>query len=296
MMVRNKALNALPRLLGVEIEVARFNQDAHISTWVAHKWVRDGSVSSGKEMVVEPYKGDQFVVAMVDLYRLGQESNWGMDSSCGFHVHVDARTITFWEARNIILLYAKVEADIYRYLVKPARKLNRFCYPLTSPVPTLARRDNDSGVAILDKKTISSLLDATRGTIKKAVLAVVYPEAIAQGAGTTYQEWLAKARGDKYGRHGGHKSRYAGLNLHSWQHRGTIEFRMKEGTTDPYELVCWPLFCGWLVEIGATLSPDRMEKIMGLYDFAYLLPQPVQDWVMMKMRSSNSITEGDSDE
>jgi hypothetical protein len=56
--------------------------------------------------------------------------------------------------------------------------------------------------------------------------------------------------------------RYCDLNLHSWYYRGTLEFRLKEGTVTSKEIVGWPLLCLWLVEaVGNTTGRD-MPKCM----------------------------------
>jgi hypothetical protein len=80
-------------------------------------------------------------------------------------------------------------------------------------------------------------------------------------------------RGGKYARNSPVRSRYWGLNLHSWFFRGTVEFRMFQGTTVVDDLVCWPLLCGWIVH-AATIVPDATALgVKGLGDFLNLTHQ-----------------------
>ena len=85
--------------------------------------------------------------------------------------------------------------------------------------------------------------------------------------------------------HGG--CRYASLNIHSYFHRGTIEFRLKEGTLDPTELIFWPLFCGWIVESAVRLRDEEVRSIACLEDWltaASAFVQPaVLEWVRGKI-------------
>jgi hypothetical protein len=83
--------------------------------------------------------------------------------------------------------------------------------------------------------------------------------------------------------------RYSSMNVHSHFFRGTIEFRLKEGTLDPTEIIFWPLFCGWFVEMATRLRDDEVMAINSLSDWVKLMRekciiQPsVIDWVEEKV-------------
>lgn len=83
--------------------------------------------------------------------------------------------------------------------------------------------------------------------------------------------------------------RYASMNVHSHFFRGTIEFRLKEGTLDPAEIIFWPLFCGWFVEAATRLRDDEVMAISSLADWVKTMrenciAQPsVLDWVEEKL-------------
>jgi hypothetical protein len=83
--------------------------------------------------------------------------------------------------------------------------------------------------------------------------------------------------------------RYCAMNVHSHFFRGTIEFRLKEGTLDPTEIIFWPLFCGWFVEAAIRLRDDEVMAITSLADWVKTMrdnciAQPsVLNWVEEKM-------------
>jgi hypothetical protein len=81
--------------------------------------------------------------------------------------------------------------------------------------------------------------------------------------------------------------RYASMNLHSHFHRGTVEFRLKEGTITPEEFIMWPLFCGWVIESISKLTDAQVQSISSLAGWCDVVGGVVQDgvvrWVRKKM-------------
>lgn len=83
--------------------------------------------------------------------------------------------------------------------------------------------------------------------------------------------------------------RYA-LNFHSYVLRRTVEYRLKEGTTDPATLLYWPLFCGLLTEWLASQTPKTLfnwrKEILSydwmveqLDEFHPKLPKGLLEWL-----------------
>lgn len=85
--------------------------------------------------------------------------------------------------------------------------------------------------------------------------------------------------------------RYAAMNVHSHFFRGTIEFRLKEGTIEAEEVIFWPLFCGWFVEAAKRLSDSEVMGLEGLRGWVEVMKekawvQPaVVEWVEDKLKS-----------
>lgn len=288
----NKSLiNRLPRPMGVEVELAAWgnlrNTPQQHLIWKAE---HDGSVSSQQELVSSPLAGDAFVAGMLELGKNLAMNGCTVDNTCGFHVHVDARDLSWWEVRRVLDIYCRVEEDIYRYLLSPARisdpeYVQRFysrCARYYSRVLTVPTKDST--------------------TIKQSLVKLIYElDKLPNAQGKNWAASLERfnySRGRKYGNGGTNvatalRARYWGLNLHSFFHRGTIEFRMKEGTVDVQELVCWPLLCGWIVHLSTVINDSTVELIRGLGDLFTLspagskdpyLPEPVETWVLGKMR------------
>ena len=78
--------------------------------------------------------------------------------------------------------------------------------------------------------------------------------------------------------------RYKGLNLHSYYHRGTLEFRHHQGTVDPMDLFMWPLVCGWFVEIVSRASDREAARWRSLPEVFKPIPRlrKLVEWVEEK--------------
>jgi len=111
---------------------------------------------------------------------------------CGIHVHIGAENHTPRTLKNLVNLMAAKEELIYKSLqIDPARV--RYC-----------KRINENLIETINKKKPKTLLE----------LADIW-----------YSEYGAENRNRHY-----HSSRYHGLNLHSTFTKGTIEFRLFNGT------------------------------------------------------------------
>ena len=126
------------------------------------------------------------------------------NSSCGIHIHVGAERFTPQTLRNIVNIIASKEDMLYRALkIDPARMT--YC-----------------------KKTNTKLLE----TINRRK-----PTTMAQLADIWYAE-------DPYNRTAHYNStRYHGLNLHATFTKGTVEFRLFNGTTHAGEIKAYIQFC-----------------------------------------------------
>jgi hypothetical protein len=141
----------------------------------------------------------------------------------------------------------------------------------------IRRIRDDNGDPVVNRAGVLRLNDANDLMpllARRGVISISGPGGAhrASGADRSYINFNT-IRGGKYARNSPVRSRYWGLNLHSWFFRGTVEFRMFQGTTAVDDLVCWPLLCGWIVH-AATIVPDATALgVKGLGDFLNLTHQ-----------------------
>jgi hypothetical protein len=269
--------NQLSRLMGMELEIANWGGLAE-TTPRSHfdfRVVRDGSVvPSGKEMVVAPMGGDEFLRGVFELGKLLATNDCSVNNSCGFHVHVNAQDMNWWALRRLIQLYTRIEGDIYRHIISAERagncgffKRKLELWQTLSPVLARAKSVNEIKHAIL-----AHLYQDYNLIDKHSSVDVLKNPSLGE-------RWTG-VKAEKYGG----EARYLGLNLHSYFYRGTVEWRMFEGTVSLDDIVNWPLVCGWIVETCINKSDSEVGKIHSLRQFSEsYLPLPVQEWVSEKL-------------
>lgn len=124
---------------------------------------------------------------------------------CGIHIHIGAKEHTPNTLKNLVNLMASKEELIYKSLeIDPARV--RYC-----------QKVNENLIETINKKKPKTLKD----------LADIW-----------YGEYGSEGRNRHY-----HSSRYHGLNLHSTFTKGTIEFRLFNGTLHAGEIRSYIVFC-----------------------------------------------------
>lgn len=285
-------VNSMPRTLGMELELSewgklRSESFRHFRYESTHDW----SVKpSEQEMVIAPLRGDQFLRAMLELgealYRTGAKVN----TTCAYHVHVDGSDLSYWELRKILRVYERLEGEIYDHLILPHRRdvptVTHYCQMLTREHQTCDRcRRFDQQYPgtrqplIPLSHTIERMNCArTTGDLKAEVIRMLYGMTSMEGRDRASQ--LQVRKGGRY-----EWCRYVGLNLHAWMYRGTIEWRMKEGTTSTEDLLTWPLWCGWFVEACSRMK-DKVsrEEQFSLVGFTErYMPRWITDWVERKV-------------
>lgn len=182
--------------------------DASIQTM---KTLRGKLVSAAKEYSVELVtpilKYDEDINTLQELVRQLRTAGAVSDSKlqCGIHIHIGAKEHTPNTLKNLVNLIASKEDLIYKSLeIDPARV--RYC-----------KKVNENLVETINKKKPKTL------------------EALAD---IWYSEYGVENRGRHY-----HSSRYHGLNLHSTFTKGTIEFRLFNGTMHAGKIRSYIVFC-----------------------------------------------------
>lgn len=124
---------------------------------------------------------------------------------CGIHVHIDASPHTPNSLKNLVNLMASKEDLLYKSLNTDARRM-RYCKKINSDLVSAINKQKP--------KTLAALADIW------------------------YQGYGLEDRSRHY-----HNSRYHGLNLHSTFTRGTIEFRLFNGTLHAGKIKAYLQFC-----------------------------------------------------
>ncbi len=159
-----------------------------------------------------------------------------VNESCGVHVHVDASNHTPQTLRNLVNIMASKEDLLFEALRVDGNREARFC-----------RKVNP--------RVIDQVNRRRRPTTMQQMAALWY-------GGDATATW---ARTQHY-----HDSRYTALNLHSVFFRGTVEFRLFNGTLHAGELKGYVQLC---LAISAqaltqrTASPRRTTTTNKRYTF-----------------------------
>lgn len=283
-------INPLPRPLGTELEIGDWGslegrRFEHLRYTKGYDW----SVKpSEHEMVISPLVGDAFIEGMLELAEELFDSGATVNDTCALHVHVGATDFGYWDIRRLLEVYSRIEPDVYRYLVAPYRSAKpecvHYCQLLTVPhdtCPRCERYDEQHPGARQPLEPLSRVLARMAlakdtSDLKVALFRMLYNI----DDPSTAPRDLQHRKGGKY-----EWCRYRGLNLHSWLHRGTVEWRMKEAVTDVSELVFYPLFCGYVVHAITAMSDTeaRSDRMNMLYLAERYMPKYLAAWVRTKM-------------
>jgi hypothetical protein len=227
--------NPSKRFIAVEIEVAKAGGGNYVNVAV-QKWkgsiVTDNSLPMGGfEINTSPANGDLFPKQIREIGKALDAQGGEATSACGLHVHIDARDFEFPDIARLMLLYTKLESGLSA-IIRKNRRSTRYSLPCAAKYALALRNPGDT---------------------KDRVLRAIY--------GTTTPNGQEK---HKY-----NHARYAAMNLHSWQFRGTVECRMFAGTVTAYRIINWGLL--WAArprihhERDSGESPGRPSEADGAY-------------------------------
>lgn len=157
--------------------------------------------------LVTPILRYEDIETLQELIRRLRKAGAVSDSElqCGIHIHVGAKDHTPNTLKNLVNLMAAKEDLIYKSLeIDPARV--RWC-----------KKVNEDLIQAINKKK---------------------PKTLEQLADIWYSGYGFESRDRHY-----HTSRYHGLNLHSTFTKGTIEFRLFNGTLHAGKIRSYIVFC-----------------------------------------------------
>ena len=162
-----------------------------------------------KTEMVSPICRYEDIVPIQELVRKLRAEGAIANKSCGIHVHIDASPFDARTLRNITNIMASKEDLIYKALQVSVARQNRWCQPV-----------EERFLDELNKKKPKTMSEVSR-------------------------IWY---NGPSHRREHYHPSRYHCLNLHSVFQKGTVEFRLFNGTTHAGKIKAYIQFC---LAIGA---------------------------------------------
>jgi len=238
---RDHVARAILAVVGGQVATSGSYETVVVDTR-GRRWacVHDGSLSqSAHAEIVTPILTEDDLPQLQDVVRAVRASGAQVDHSTGIHIHIDGASFDARAIRNLLKIWNKQEQLIFHaFKVSPARRA-RYC------------KDNDP--------SFIKLLDRTRPTSKDQLNALWYGRKRNQGSLSRYDD-----------------SRYRAVNLHSLFYRGTIEFRLFEGTLRGDEVKAYVQFVLALARkaLSARAASSRKRAFnveSAKYDFRVFL-------------------------
>lgn len=165
----------------------------------------EGATRDYRTEVVSPILSYDDIPKLQELVRILRKAGALVNTSCGIHIHVGAEKFTPKTLRNLVNLVASKEDRIYHALQIDALREARYC-----------QKTDETFLWELNKKQ---------------------PRTMAEFADIWYIQ-APFGRDEHY-----NNSRYHGLNLHATFTKGTVEFRLFNGTLHAGEIKAYIQFC-----------------------------------------------------
>lgn len=237
---RSKAASLMATFFGTE---RKYHEGGAYDTYIAEdvqgrKWkaMNDSSLYPEKKVggrtveastnyrteVVSPILSYDDIPSLQELIRTLRKAGAFANSSCGIHIHVGAERFTPKTLRNLVNIFYSKEYLIYRALhIDPVRE-HRYC-----------RKTNTKFLKELNNKR---------------------PATMTKFADLWYME-APYGRSMHY-----NSSRYHGLNLHATFTKGTVEFRLFNGTLHAGEIKAYIQFCLAMTHQALTQKKASARK------------------------------------
>ena len=197
------------------------------------KCVKDASLNdrNGGCEVVTPILQYEDMEDLQAIIRLLREAGAKADGSCGIHVHVDASKHTIDSLQRLMNFAIGRQDLFYEALAVSERRTERFCRKMNKNLFKAIQQDSERTTASLERLWYSPVNDGYRYGISH----------------------------DHY-----NSTRYHGINLHAFFTKGTVEFRLFNGTTHAGRIKAYIQFClamsAWAIEGKSTSLHFRTIK------------------------------------
>jgi hypothetical protein len=208
-------------VLGSSRDLWHFEQDSSVRG--------KGHTKCGAELISPILSGMEGLVQVYNAFRfLNAIEGIDIDKSCGMHVHhgVDAAFYSCKQLQQLVRIVHHYE-DLFYLLIPGDRRDAETCRPMEIDVK-----------AFLD--VCDGELDGGNCRIKDLWYSLQNRYDIKCGVNSRYD-----------------KTRYHGLNLHSYWYRSTIEFRYHSALLEKAdEAIQWIIFTQFLIELSQGHVPD----------------------------------------
>lgn len=225
------------------------------------------------ELVTAPAGGSAWLKMISDIGAGLADAKAVVASSCGQHVHVSAQDFDVWSIARLIRLYAHIEDTLFEAL--PAeRPLGDFAKPCGQKYLKWLGDDFAKLRKRMTKKMFAQKLYGLSPVVPAKKTKAAYKMA-AEADEINIRERAER----KYD-----NTRYNALNLHSYWHRGTVEFRHAHGTANPKQITEWGLVCMHIVEFAAKGTEAQLRAALGAHPRDVFrkflkLPSPTIEWL-----------------
>ncbi len=238
---RDQLAMAISTVVGGRAEPESYGESWRIADARGRTWrvVRDGSLSGGEYSgeIVSPVLAYDDIELLQNVVRAVRAAGASVDDSAAIHIHVDGARFDAKSVTNLVKFMHKQERLLEHALAISPTRLSRYCRPID---PAFVER-----LEARRPKTMQELKDAWYGN------QVTLPS--------------------RY-----HQSRYHGLNLNSLFFRGTIEFRLFNGTLHAGEVKAYiqlvlALAANALSSKAASSKRRDFDPATAKYDFRVVL-------------------------
>lgn len=188
--------------------------------------------STYRAEVVSPICKYEDIETLQGIVRELRKAGAFENESCGIHIHIGKEQFTARTLRNLVNIMASKEDLIYRALMVDHRRQSSYC-----------KKVDEDFLERLNKRK---------------------PETLTEFADIWYRDYC-----DDRNRHY-HRSRYHGLNLHSFFNGNTVEFRIFNSTTHAGRIKAYIQFCLAISNQALTqksASPRKTESTNEKYTF-----------------------------
>lgn len=196
------------------------------------KFMRDGSLTDPEHAceVVTPICTYDDLEDLQEVVRILRHNGAKADGSCGVHVHVGADKHTPGSLLNLVKIFTAKEDMLYKALAITERRAERY----TKKV---------------DHRLVERVAKGSRPVTMEGWEHLWY-----ESQGTTVD-----SRWDGKNAHYS-DTRYHGLNLHATFNKGTVEFRLFNGTTHAGKIKAYVQFCLAVSAQAINCRSIKMDK------------------------------------
>ncbi|MGL5434170.1 MAG: amidoligase family protein [Lachnospiraceae bacterium] len=191
------------------------------------KVMRDGSVAGGGQQSVEmvtPPLNYNDIESLQEIIRKLKEAGARTDSSCGIHIHIDGANHNPQSLRRLVNFFTSRQDLIYESL-EIGHRANEWCKKLSPELLEEMKKTTDIRRNRMEAIWYSTANDNYSGGISRAHY---------------------------------NSTRYHGINLHSFFSKGTVEFRLFNGTLHAGKVKAYIQFClsmsAWAIESNERIS------------------------------------------